>query len=171
MTQPRSSVSYQWASPSSSPLPGVMWTPGAASWWNLGVRQCGRMGNILELTSCYTWLFSASQQSMWNIYIPDPLTLSLAMGLALAIEVLVNRHKQRLSCASMVWLRSLSSCHLPWKEPDLGTCSSKNIPRGIQNRLEPNLNPEANFSCPEAWSRVTLQTCRPKSKKNKCLYL
>lgn len=125
---------------------------------------------IINSTLC-TWLFSASQQSIWNIYIPDPLTLSLAMGLALAIEVLVNRHSRGFHVLCMVWLGSLSSCHLPWKEPDLGTCSSKNIPRGIQNRLEPDPNPEANFSCPEAWSRVTYQPADPRVRKiSVCTY-
>lgn len=57
--------------------------------------------------------FFVSPSRVCGIYIPDPLTLSLAMGLALATGMLMNRLKQRLVSACMLWLGSLSSCHLP----------------------------------------------------------
>lgn len=71
------------------------------------------------------WLFSRSSRGC-RVCIPDQLTLSLAMCLALATGKLVNGHRQRLLRVCMVWLCSLSSCDLPWTEPNLGSCSSKN---------------------------------------------
>lgn len=125
---------------------------------------------IINSTLC-TWLFSASQQSIWNIYIPDPLTLSLAMGLALAIEVLVNRHKQRLSCAlhGLAWFLEFlpSSLKRTW----LGHLLIQEYTKR---------HPKQTWTWPKPWSQLQLSwslkqsdlpTCRPKSKKNKCLYL